>query len=78
MSPEYFEPFPTTDDLSAHLKRKLETKHITAANFTQEHIPQERVFQAKLLATLGVRRKKRLLDHHSINLYKQCSDANER
>lgn len=66
MRPEYFEPFPTTADLSAHLKSKPETKHITAANFIKDHLPKESVFQAKILATLEDWRKNRLIDPNSI------------
>lgn len=66
MRPEYFEPFPTTADLTAHLKSKPETAHITAAEFIKDHLPKESVFQAKILATLEDWRKNRLIDPDSI------------
>ena len=66
MRPEYFEPSATTADLSAHLKSKPETKHITAANSTKDHLPKESVFQAKPPATLEDRRNNRLIDPNSI------------
>ena len=69
MNTDFFERFPTTEELAAHLAAHPEKYgKVSVSQFIKDHLPKEAIFQAKIIKALQGWRSDGNIDPHTVVL----------
>lgn len=78
MNTEFFERFPTTEELAAHIAAHPEEYGaVSVSQFIKDHLPKEATFQTKIIKALQVWRDAGAIDRRSV-IWKQSAGVYNR